>query len=197
MRRKRTNPFSLGREPMFEMASEATVPVPDRSAVKHVAEAERIRSGVRADLTEFAGNDTSFVLYGQPELLRFPAIGVPLVVATFTVPPGRTLEINRLDWWCSEPFLYGNQQFGWRPTINGSQVPFWIAQTPAGRTDYMFLPLAPSTGNEPRFSPIFLYADSVLTIEVVELAVGATAFNANVWVSAYLYGTLRKPGGVT
>lgn len=197
MRRKRTNPFSLGREPMFEMASEATVPVPDRSAVKHVAEAERIRSGVRDDLTEFAGNDTSFLLYGQPELLRFPAIGIPLVVATFTVPPGRTLEVNRIDWWCSEPFLYGNQQFGWRPAIDGAQVPFWIAQTPAARTDYMFLPLAPSTGNEPRFSPIFLYANSTLTVEILELTPTGVPFNSNVWVSTYVYGLLRKPRGVS
>lgn len=197
MKRKRTNPFSLERGPMFEMASEATVPVPDKSAVRHVAEAERIRSGVRTDLTEFAGNDTSFLLYGQPALLRFPAIGTPLVVATFTVPPGRTLELNRIDWWCSEPYLYGNQQFGWRPAVDGNQIPFWIAQTPAGRTDYLFLPLAPSSGNEPRFSPIFLYAGSTLTVEVVETTVALTAFNSNVWVSTYLYGTLRKPGGVT
>lgn len=194
---ERTSPYSQSRRQVFAFGGPVVVSVPDKSAVAHVAEAEKIRSGVKADLTEFAGTDSSFVLYGQPALLRFPAIGVPLVVATFTVPPGRTLELDRIDWWCSEPFLYGNQQFGWRPAINGNQIPFWSSQTPAARADYMQLPLSPTVGNEPRFSPVFLYAESVLTVEVVELFLGATAFNANVWVAAYLYGTLRKPGGVT
>jgi len=181
---------------VFAFGPPVVVPVPDKSAVAHVAEAQKIREGVKADLSEFAGNDSSFVLYGQPALLRFPAIGVPLVVATFTVPPGRTLELDRIDWWCSEPFLYGNQQFGWRPAVNGNQIPFWSSQTPTGRADYMQLPLAPSSGNEPRFSPVYLYAESVLTIEIVELLVTLTDFDCNVWVAAYLYGTLRKPGGM-
>ncbi len=193
---KRTSPFSQSRRPVFPFGRPVVVPVPDKSAVAHVAESAKITEGVKADLTEFAGNDSSFVLYGQPALLRFPAIGVPLVVATFTVPPGRVLELDRIDWWCSEPFLYGNQQFGWRPAINGNQIPFWSSQTPIARADYMQLPLAPSMGNEPRFSPIYLYAESVLTVEIVELIVGVAAFNANVWVATYLYGTLRKPGGV-
>ncbi len=191
----RYSKFALEREPIFPFGPDVVVPVSDRSAVSHVAEAAKVKANVNANLTEFAGNDSSFVLYGQPALLRFPAIGVPLVVATFTVPPGRTLQIDRIDWWISEPFLYGNQQFGWRPAINGAQLPFWSSQTPAARADYMMLPLAPSVGNEPRFSPVFLYAESVLTIEIVELLVGATDFNANVWVAAYLYGTLRKPVG--
>jgi hypothetical protein len=196
MGEKRKSPFSLSQRPFFPFGKASVVPTSDRSTVAHVAKAEKIKAGVKADLTEFAGNDSSFVLYGQPALLRFPAIGVPLVVATFTVPPGRTLEIDRIDWWCSEPFLYGNQQFGWRPAINGNQIPFWSSQTPAGRPDYMQLPLAPSTGNEPRFSPVYLYAESVLTIEIVELTVAVDAFNSNVWVATYVYGTLRKPGGV-
>ena len=195
MSEKRYNRFSLEREPIFPFGPDVVVPVPDQSAVSHVAEATKVEANVKADRTEFAGNDSSFVLYAQPALLRFPAIGVPLVVATFTVPPGRTLQIDRIDWWCSEPFLYGNSQFGWRPAINGAQIPFWLSQTPAGRGDYMMLPLAPSVGNEPRFSPVFLYAESVLTIEIVELRIALNAFSANVWVAAYLYGTLRKPVG--
>ena len=191
----RNNPFSQSREPVFPMGPDVVVPVPPQSEVSNVAENTKIEANVKADLTEFAGNDSSFVLYAQPALLRFPAIGSPLIVATFTVPPGRVLQLDRVDWWCSEPFLYGNQQFGWRPAINDAQLPFWISQTPIARPDYMLLPLAPSVGNEPRFSPVFAYAESVLTIEVAELIVGATAFNANVWVAAYLYGTLRKPVG--
>jgi len=196
MGKDRYSKFTLEREPIFPFGPDVVVPVSDQSAVSHVEESTRIEANVKAGLTEFAGNDSSFVLYGQPALLRFPAIGVPLVVATFTVPPGRTLQIDRIDWWCSEPFLYSNQQFGWRPAINGAQLPFWSSQTPAARADYMMLPLAPSVGNEPRFSPVFLYAESVLTIEIVEMLVGATDFNANVWVAAYVYGTLRKPGSV-
>lgn len=198
MSRKRYNQFSRERDAIFPFGPDVVIPIPDQSAVGHVATAAKIEANVKAGMTEFAGNDSSFLLYAQPALLRFPAIGQPLIVATFTVPPGRTLQLDRIDWWCSEPFLYGNQQFGWRPAINGSQLPFWSSQTPTARADYMTLPLAPSTGNEPRFSPVFAYAESVLTIEVVELAVGATAFNANVWVACYLYGTLRKPvGGVS
>ncbi len=191
----RNDPFSLGREQVFPMPLAAVVPVSDVAKVETVVEKARIEQNVKADLTEFAGNDSSFVLYGQPALLRFPAIGEPLVVATFTVPAGRTLEVDRIDWWCSEPFLYGNQQVGWRPTIDGAQLPFWSSQTPSNRPDYMLLPLAPTVGNEPRFSPVYLYSDSTLTIEVAELLVGPTAFNSNVWVAAYVYGTLRKPGG--
>ena len=197
MSEKRYNRFSQGRIPIFPFGPDVVVPVPGHSAVSRVAEATKIEESIKDGMTEFAGNDSSFVLYAQPALLRFSAIGVPLVIATFTVPPGRTLQIDRIDWWCSEPFLYGNQQFGWRPAINGAQLPFWSSQTPAARADYMMLPLAPSVGNEPRFSPVFLYAESVLTVEIVELVVGATDFNANVWVAAYVYGTLRKPvGGV-
>ncbi len=196
MSRNRHGPFSHSRHQTTPFRVAATALKEDVELQRDVKEFEKAKLVVLSDMTEFASSDTSFLLYGQPALLRFPAIGDPLVVATFTVPPGRTLEIDRIDWWISEPFLYGNAQFGWRPTVNRNAIPFWSSQTPAGRPDQLFLPIAPNVSNEPRFSPLFLYAETIFEIEIVELVPGPTFFLANVWVSTYIYGKLRKPGGV-
>jgi hypothetical protein len=200
---KRTSPFSQSRRPVFPFGRPVVVPVPDKSAVAHVAESAKITEGVKADLAEFAGNDSSLIQYGVLNPIAFPGLGIPQNVITFVVPPGRVLVVDRVEWWCSEPYLYGNGQFGWRLAVDGNQIPFWASQfvdrfapPVVRRTDYFQIALAPGLGSEPRFSPLYLQSNQELVVELIELDPGATSFTGQAWASAYVYGTLRKPKGV-
>jgi len=187
---------------MFPHGPPVVVPVPDKSAVAHVAETEKIKQGVKANLAEFAGNDSSLIQYGVLNPITFPGLGIAQTVITFVVPPGRVLVVDRVEWWCSEPYLYGNGQFGWRLAVEGKQIPFWASQfvdlygAPANRrNDYFQIPLAPGLGSEPRFSPVYLQSNEELVVELIEALPGATSFTGQAWASAYVYGTLRKPKG--
>lgn len=195
--------YSLSRENVFPFGPDVVVPISDRLESDRAAKAIKIAESVKTDLTEFAGNDSSLIQYGVLNPITFPGLGIPRSVITFTVPPGRVLVVDRVEWWCSEPYLYGNGQFGWRMAVDGNQIPFWASQftdaygIPANRrNDYFQIPLAPGLGSEPRFSPIYLQSNQELVVELIEALPGGTSFVGTAWASAYVYGTLRKPKGL-
>jgi hypothetical protein len=199
---RRYQEFEQNRAPVWSFPPAEPVPAPTPEQIRIAEDKQRLEALVKARRVEHVGADNSFVKYGVLNPIGFPAVGRPARVVTFTVPSGRILLVDRVEWWCSEPYLYGNGQFAWRMSIDGRQIPYWSSQytdvygAPAvRRTDYFQIPFAPLLGNEPRFKPVAVQRGETLVVELIEALPGPTGFHGQAWAAAYVYGELRKPAG--
>jgi hypothetical protein len=191
---ERYNRFSRSRQVMwpFRLSVAESGIAPKLTA--EVTRRERAKDSYRDRKAEHAGTDTSFVWTGV-FLLRFLATGVANSVLSFTVPGSRVLQLQHVDFFFTEPYLYGSQQFGWRIAVDGQQVP-WFGNEGFARNDYRHGPLIPAgTGGEARIEPLYIQGGSTVSVDVVELTWSAppTDFNANTWAGATMFGILHKP----
>jgi len=196
--------LSTNRQAQFERSQEARFPQGEPSLSPRVPPSvartagleDRAGQQAKARSAEFVGNDSSFVRYGQLVPVRFPAIGVPVSILTFQVPPGRILAVNSVQWWLSEPFAYINNQFGWRLTLNGGQMPHHDSVNTQDTT-YFPLPLPGADSRTPMF-PVYIPEGATVDVEfneVQQIPVGPTAFESYLAATCWLFGELMKPGG--
>ncbi len=186
--------YSKRRDNIFPFGPSVAPPKADTSLVDRISQEEKVHAGLKALRTEDAGRDTSFYRYRRM-LLRFPALGVPLTLVTYNVPSGRVLQVENIEFVCTEPWLYGSYQIAWRLAINGQQIPHHSSQDGV-RDDYLFSPLSMTTGNPPDVFPVFVPANAQMQIQVVEIdPVQVTSFSQYVWIMAAVKGRLRKPAG--
>lgn len=176
--------------PQGVATSEPSAPAGNAAAV---LSEERIKQSYHDRRLEHYGTNSSFVRTGIL-LLRFPAPGIAASVTTYTVPGSVVLELQHIDFFYSEPYLFGSQQFGWRIAVDGNQLPLF-ASTGFARNDYSHGPLIPTgTGGAAEMPPVYVQSGQTVSIDVVELEVVAppAAFNANVWAGATMFGFQHK-----
>lgn len=175
-----------------------SLPVPARSD-KQLQEIDRnvvMNEQTEARKTEHAALDTSFARYGELNPVVFPAAGVSVNILTFTVPPGRVLTIKKVYFVLNEPFLYVNDQIGWRLAVNGGQVPFHN-RAAAVNSGQLTLPYAGING-DPELSPVYIQSNANVSIELVELltfGIPTVAITDYIAAACYVFGELRKPIG--
>lgn len=188
----RYGPFSRRRDPLFPLGESVAPPTVDTSVIDAVRAEETVRAGLKARRTEDAGRDVSFYRYRR---LEWQWAAQALNLLTYAVPAGRVLQVDNIEFTCTEPWLYGSNIFGWRLAVNGDQINNF--QTQGGvRDDYLFTPLSTTTGNPADLFPVFVPANAEMEIEVVQLpGAVAASLTARVWVSVAVKGMLRKPAG--
>ncbi len=191
---RRNSVFSKRRGPMFPTGPSIAPPVVNPDVVKRIAEEEQVREGVRDLRVEDIGRDQSYYRAEQ-SLLRFPIVGVPMNICTYTVPPGRALEVTRIELVLSEPFLYGNRQFGWRLAINSEQIPNHTTINMSADT-YLFAPLSQTMGGTTQIFPVVIPTNAIMSVQIAELVVPfafAGVWVEQVWATATVTGRLRRP----
>lgn len=157
---------------------------------------EATRKQARARLAEHEGLDTSFVFYDAAFPLVFT--GAPTAVApvlTFTVPAGRVLIITVVEYYLSEPMCYGSQQFAWRMSIGGAQIPFHRGHLGLTLDTNFTIPLN-GLGGDYQISPVYVQANETVALEVIELRFTfPTGFNEWLAGQGIIKGRLVKPTG--
>ena len=191
----RYNLFSNRRDPVFAFGESVQPPSVSTELVDRIDAEERAKAKVASLRTEGAGRDTSFYQY-ERSLLRFPALGEALNLINYIVPSGRVLEVQKVEFVLSEPWLYGSEQIGWRIAISDGQINNQ-GSLDGVRDDYLLSPLARTPGNNSELFPVFIRPPATLQILVVEIPVvgGLGSFDEMVWVSVSVTGRLRKPAG--
>jgi hypothetical protein len=194
----RQSQFSQSREPRFAQGeSVQSLRVPS-SVSRSTDQQTRADQQARARAAEFAGNDSSFVQFGQLVPVVFPGIGIPVAILSFVVPAGRVLIIKSVRFWLSEPFAYINDQFGWRLTVNNGQMPFHSSFNTLDV--HTFKPPMPGADSETPMFPINVQQNATVNVEFDEIRtipVGPTPFESYLAASCWLFGELLKPGGVS
>lgn len=190
----RYNLFSKRRDNIFPFGESVQPPSVSTELVDRVGAEERARAKVASQRTEGAGRDTSFYQY-ERALLRFPVLGEALNLINYAVPSGRVLEVQKVDFVLSEPWLYGSNQIGWRIAINAEQINNQ-GSLDGVRDDYLLSPIDRTPGNNSEFFPVFVRPPGTFQVQIVEIPViGAISFDEMVWVSVSVTGRLRKPAG--
>lgn len=186
--------FSKRRDHVFAFGDSVEPPKVSTELVDRVSAEETARAKLAALRTEGAGRDTSFYQYHRG-LLRFPAIGQPFNMISYTVPAGRVLEVESIEFVLSEPWLYGSYQFGWRLAINAEQINNQGTRDGI-QDDYLFTPIPLGPGQNANLFPVFVTPTGVMQVQVREInPAGGVSFDQMVWVSVAVKGRLRKPAG--
>lgn len=156
---------------------------------------EITRKQARARLAEHEGLDTSFVFHRKLIPLRFGgAGGVIAPILNFRVPAGRVLVINRVEYWLSEPMCYGSGQFVWQMSISSAQIPFHQGSRSVLGATSLSIPLD-GLGGDSIISPVYVQANELVTIDVIETTATLLFFNEWLTGQATLWGRLMKPTG--
>lgn len=190
--------FSKRRGHVFPMGPSAPSPGLDGKVVDRVTEEERVKHSLNALRVEDAGRDQSFVRSEQT-LLRFPAQFAPMELCTFLVPSGRVLVVTNLQFFLSEPFLYVNQQIGWRLAINSEQINNHSSVNMAN-DHFLYAPLPMTPGDDSSIDPVVVPQNARVSVEVIQNPwpppiTPPVTFLDSVWATATIRGRLRKPAG--
>ena len=170
-------------------------PVLAQTVVQDIDQEEVIRKHAKARLAVHEGIDTSFVLWeGGRTPLRFPAGANPSVaILSYTVPPGRVLVIDQVDYWLSEPFCYGSGQFVWQLNISRAQLPFHKGSVAVNGRDSLWVPLDNISGDS-KIHPVYVQSSELVEVVIFETSL-VSAFNEYLTAQAGISGKLVKPTG--
>jgi len=194
--RSRYQVFNRDQGNVFPFVPAEPVPVLSETVVQNIDRESIYAKQQEARAVEHTTLDTSFVRYGALNPVVFPTAGISAPILTFRVPHGRKLTIRKVYIVYNEPFLYANNQIGWRISVDNGQIPFHNRDSVANSGQLT----APYTGisGDPELSPIFVQSNSLITIELVELisfGMPPVPIGDYIGVACYLFGELRKPIG--
>jgi hypothetical protein len=185
--------FNKRRDTVFPFAPAIPIPAKTDVDLQKIDRNVVFQEQTEARKLEFAAIDTSFVRYNQISGILFPAPFGFVNVLSFTVPPGRVLSVNRVQYWLSEPLCYVNGQFEWQLSVDSSQIPF---QNGIGNSGFT-VPLNAIDGKT-EISPVVVQSNATVTVQIWERLtdfVPGDTLEDYLAVACYIYGELKKPIG--
>ena len=182
---------------LFPFGPSIPPPRPSPDAAERIDQVVLDRQKADARALQFAGEDTTFAQFGVLNPVRFDPDLTTASVLQFTVPAGRVLAIDRVQFSLSEPMCYASGQFTWRVTVNGGQIPFHGSQgLTSARPDVLAIPYG---GIEPDswLSPLYVQANAVVAVDLVEidLPIVGSPFEEFLVAWCWVYGILKKTTG--
>lgn len=189
---RRYQVYNRRRDTIFPFGPSIAPPATPQAQIERIDREEVVKRQAQARDAEHIPIDTVFYQYGELNPVRFPAAGQPVAIVAFTVPPGRILKVDRVQFWLSEPWCYRAGQFWWRPEIDHSQIPFVGIQGPP-LPNHLGIPLWAFAG-EGKIGPLYVQANSLFEVVMIERA-PITTFTSYLVASCQVYGELLKPSG--